>query len=271
MPGSLPRPRSQGSLPGGLVTQARHFVTSIAVVSRQGSLLSLTSSDSGPPGPAEARNPRVAAAGPRASPLLAANAGFVTSVQFGSLSLERGRAGPSRRGPRPALDSLVTGSLLSLTRPREAARRPGPGKLSSYVLEEREEPRPGVERDEFDTNQLSATVLDKGEELTSLYRTISRKRLLRQYKDFPAPPCPEEGWGPEPGDPGRRRRREDEARAGARPLARILDRLHSLQTAENTYVSLTSDSLYTSLQVRPRHNLVLHSMSKAKTTVRSMG
>ena len=32
-------------------------------------------------------------------------------------------------------------------------------------------------------------------------------------------------------------------------LFRILERLHSLHPAENTYVSLTSDSLYTSLQV----------------------
>ena len=30
---------------------------------------------------------------------------------------------------------------------------------------------------------------------------------------------------------------------------RILERLHAAQPAENTYVSLTSDSLYTSLQV----------------------
>ena len=32
-------------------------------------------------------------------------------------------------------------------------------------------------------------------------------------------------------------------------LFRILERLHALHPAENTYVSLTSDSLYTSLQV----------------------
>ena len=32
-------------------------------------------------------------------------------------------------------------------------------------------------------------------------------------------------------------------------IFRILERLHSLHPAENTYVSLTSDSLYTSLQV----------------------
>ena len=87
-----------------------------------------------------------------------------------------------RRMPRPAMDSLVTGSLLSLTRPRdpkEDRRRNGPGKLSSYVLEEREERKMGNqseivgddrETDEFDTKELSATVLDKGGEITSLYR-----------------------------------------------------------------------------------------------------
>ena len=114
-----------------------------------------------------------------------ANSGFVTNIQFGSLSLERGRVGAlGRRVPRPAMDSLVTGSLLSLTRPRrdsrEDRRRNGPGKLSSYVLEEREEGKMGNqgemvgsddrETDEFDTKELSATVLDKGEEITSLYR-----------------------------------------------------------------------------------------------------
>ena len=141
---------------------------------------------------------------------LTANSGFVTNIQFGSLSLERGRVGAvGRRVPRQAMDSIVTGSLLSLTRPREERRR-GPGKLSSYVLEE--EGRRGNEvigddreADEFDTKELSATVLDKGGEITSLYRwvglesdidfscrTISRKRLLRQYKDFQIPEGEEE-------------------------------------------------------------------------------
>ena len=106
---------------------------------------------------------------------MTANSGFVTNIQFGSLSLERGRVGAvGRRVPRQAMDSIVTGSLLSLTRPREERRR-GPGKLSSYVLEE--EGRRGNEvigddreTDEFDTKELSATVLDKGGEITSLYR-----------------------------------------------------------------------------------------------------
>ena len=141
---------------------------------------------------------------------MTANSGFVTNIQFGSLSLERGRVGAvGRRVPRQAMDSIVTGSLLSLTRPREERRR-GPGKLSSYVLEE--EGRRGNEvigddreTDEFDTKELSATVLDKGGEITSLYRwagiesdddfscrTISRKRLLRQYKDFQIPEGEEE-------------------------------------------------------------------------------
>ena len=114
---------------------------------------------------------------------LTANSGFVTNIQFGSLSLERGRVSAvGRRMPRPAMDSLVTGSLLSLTRPRDSKedrRRNGPGKLSSYVLEEREERKMGNqseivgddrETDEFDTKELSATVLDKGGEITSLYR-----------------------------------------------------------------------------------------------------
>ena len=115
-----------------------------------------------------------------------ANSGFVTNIQFGSLSLERGRVGAlGRRVPRPAMDSLVTGSLLSLTRPRrdsreDRRRQVTGGKLSSYVLEEREEGKMGNqgemvgsddrETDEFDTKELSATVLDKGGEITSLYR-----------------------------------------------------------------------------------------------------
>ena len=119
---------------------------------------------------------------------LTANSGFVTNIQFGSLSLERGRVGAlGRQMHRPAMDSLVTGSLLSLTRPRRDSREDrrrqvvnGPGKLSSYVLEEREEGKMGNqgeivgsddrETDEFDTKELSATVLDKGGEITSLYR-----------------------------------------------------------------------------------------------------
>lgn len=249
---SPPRPRSQGSLPGSLLMQAPNFVTSIAVVSRAGSLLSLTSTDSclsSSTARVEARHPRIPPTFNGASPHLTAHTGFVTNIQFGSLSLERGRVGAAgRRFPRAQLDSLATGSLLSLTRPR--GRGPG-GKLSSYVLEERLEPRLGGddrEQDEFDTKELSATVLDKGEEISNLYRTISRKRLLRQYKDFQIPEGEEgeEKWEePE----GRRERRAEEGpRPAGRPLARILERLHALQPAENTYVSLTSDSLYTSLQ-----------------------
>lgn len=238
-------------------------MTSIAVVSRSGSLLSLTSSSSvssssssSTTARVEARNPRLAPDRTQESPRLTANSGFVTNIQFGSLSLERGRTG-LRKFPRPALDSLVTGSLLSLTRPRPRGRE---GKMTSYVLEEREEPRlkgDDREQDEFDTHQLSATVLDKEENSTSLYRTISRKRLLRQYKDFQIREDQEgeEKWGEEDhGEGSREERREhlagEEVRApSSRPLARILERLHALQPAENTYVSLTSDSLYTSLQV----------------------
>ena len=250
---SPPRPRSQGSLPGTLLRQEPNFVTSIAVVSRAGSLLSLTSTDSclsSSTAKVEARHPRIPPTfGGGASPNLTAHTGFVTNIQFGSLSLERGRVGAAgRRFPRAHLDSLATGSLLSLTRPR--GRGPG-GKLSSYVLEERLEPRIGGddrEQDEFDTKELSATVLDKGEETSNLYRTISRKRLLRQYKDFQIPEGDEgeEKW--EEAEVRRERRGEEVPRAAGRPLARILERLHALQPAENTYVSLTSDSLYTSLQ-----------------------
>lgn len=35
---------------------------------------------------------------------------------------------------------------------------------------------------------------------------------------------------------------------GSRPLTKIIERLHAIQTAENTYVSMTSDGLYQSLQ-----------------------
>ena len=62
----------------------------------------------------------------------------------------------------------------------------GPGKLSSYVLEE--EVKRGNqgemvgsddrETDEFDTKELSATVLDKGEEITSLYRYVRQEKDL---------------------------------------------------------------------------------------------
>ena len=37
-------------------------------------------------------------------------------------------------------------------------------------------------------------------------------------------------------------------RPNPRPLAKILDRLHSVNQTENTYVSLTGDSVYQSLQ-----------------------
>merc|ERR550517_2062427 len=143
------RPRSQGELPGSLVFQAPNFVTSIAVVSRSGSLMSLTSLDSCLSSSAsstarvEARNHRLHASATRRAmgrehgSTLTANSGFVTNIQFGSLSLERGRVGAlGRQMHRPAMDSLVTGSLLSLTRPRRDSREDrrrqvvnGPGKL----------------------------------------------------------------------------------------------------------------------------------------------
>ena len=272
-----------GIVMGGLVNQSNQFVTSIAVVSRHGSLVTLsssmefTSSDT-----SDTEDSDTMLVTKTQGPFLINTSNeFVANIQFGNRKSERviSKRSAQKRGPTGP-DSIVTSSLLDLTRPQseEQERR---AKLSGCILDEEAEnsfdnqidfntaQNSSTERisDDFDQPHLSATVLDKGDELNDLYRTISRKRILskvhcsnfhlhnsgdnhhgecnRKHSNMfgsTISPAQTQDESVKP------QSRINLQRPNPRPLAKILDRLHSVNQTENTYVSLTGDSVYQSLQ-----------------------
>lgn len=152
--------------------------------------------------------------------LVSRNGEFVANIQLSS---------------RPPPDSLVTNSLLDLTTPQQEGGRSSPHRLSATILEQ----------DEADIADLS-----------DLYRTISRKKILSkvQCSNFNLHPSHEEEGGEEGGGGGGHANcrkhsnifnhpREGPMTTG-QTLARLTCPVHKV---ENTYVSLTNDSLYTSI------------------------
>ena len=269
----------RGSVSGSLVNHSNQYVTSIAVVSRHGSLLALSSSTSDITDDSEivdVKHHEVVNRGTRngyTPYLINANNDFVANIQVGASKARKSSRGLTKKGFGGGPDSLVTSTLLDLTspRPEEQERR---AKLSGYILDEEGENsfdnqmvvNDSNERvsDDFEQPQLSAMVLDKGDELNDLYRTISRKRILSKVHcanfhlhtgmDNHHGECNRKHsnmFGNEVSDQddtSTHQRVGNLQKPIPRPLAKIFDRLHGLNPTENTYVSLTGDSVYQSLQ-----------------------
>jgi len=277
----LSRSDPKGTVSGSLINQSSQYVTSIAVVSRQGSLLTLSSSTDLTSDTSDTEDSdnfktiHSTVSNGHVPFLVNASNEFVANIQFGNRKSERN----ARKSPKLAHagpDSLVTSTLLDLTRPgpEEQDRR---AKLSGYILDEegensfdnqhdyKETEKFSNERisDDFDQPHLSATVLNKGDELNDLYRTISRKRILSKVhcSNFHLHNSADNHHGecnrkhsnmfgnqlPSQEEPPRSPSGVNLQRPTPRPLAKILDRLHSVNPNENTYVSLTGDSVYQSL------------------------
>ena len=278
----LKRTDSSGNVSGNLINQSPQYVTSIAVVSRCGSLLTLSSSadvssgdvssdisdteESDDGDNVEAINDMIMKVNNHY--LTSVNNQFVANIQLGSLSLDRLNSKSYKTFTRQPLDSLVTSSLLDLTKPRQEEYE-DKIKLSAYILDEEEEnsfdnqrfdkkPKVSTTDDDLEENHLSATILDRGEEGNNLYHTISRKKILSQVK------CPNfhlhnngQIMGPIRDESANDKSEPNNLNLNERPLAKILERLHSVRAQENTYVSLTGESLYQSLQnqnVKPDDN-----------------
>ena len=125
-------------------------------------------------------------------------------------------------------DSLVTSSLLKFTSHKLPEEEKGKLRGHSAILEDDEDQlRPyGLNSSKHRRTEemFSSSVVDSNDELTNLYKTISRKQILSKVQ------------GGEP-----------QAAAHSRPLAKILNMLHGVNNSENMYTSIAEDSVYQSL------------------------
>ena len=111
--------------------------------------------------------------------------------------------------------------------------------LSGYILDEgrgnsfdQQEPPSEMRADSGEI--LPSAILDTNDELTNLYKTISRKKILSKVQSGVF-----SHHKPEPHRP--------QLTPNTRPLAKILNMLHSVNTNENMYTSIPEDSVYQSL------------------------
>ena len=159
---------------------------------------------------------------------------FTTEDKPGQGSSYSSRVNPNFTSPRPDED--------------EKAR------LSGYILDENSNTENSFDyrsnegrqtKKKYRNEIFPTAILDSNDELTNLYKTISRKQILSkvQCSSFPA-------------DPGHRSAPVSSVSGGAeqRPLARILNMLHSAHTNENMYTSIHEDSVYQSLQTTATNN-----------------
>ena len=84
-------------------------------------------------------------------------------------------------------DSLVTNSLLVLTAPRFRKEEDEKAKLSGYILDENSNENSFDQQQETSSKNSSSqifpsAILDTNDELTNLYKTISRKQILSKVQ-----------------------------------------------------------------------------------------
>ena len=213
---------------GGLVTSCPQFVSKIEVVNRQGKLVKLRQRE-GERG-SSARTEKVEARRgglTEESPYhVMTNSQYVTAVNFN----KRQTDGSSKiSSTSTGGDSLVTSSLLKFTSHKLPEQEIGKLGHHSVILEDdQDHHRPyGLSSSKHRRTEemLSSSVVDSNDELTNLYKTISRKQILSKVQ------------GGEPQAPA----------AHSRPLAKILNMLHGVNNSENMYTSIAEDSVYQSL------------------------
>ena len=155
------------------------------------------------------------------------NSQYVTSVAFNKKISD----GSSKISAGSTRDSLVTSSLLKFTSHKLEDEEKG--KLSGYILDDEQDNERAKHRR---TDELfnSSSVVDSNDELTNLYKTISRKQILSKVQSG--------AYSQHRPDPHR-----PHLPPQSRPLAKILNMLHSVNTNENMYTSIPEDSVYQSL------------------------
>ena len=204
------------------------FVSKIEVVNRQGKLVKLRQRE-GERGSSARREKVEERRGglTEESPYhVMTNSQYVTAVNFN----KRQTDGSSRiSSTSTGGDSLVTSSLLKFTSHKLPEQEKGKLGHHSVILEDDQDHHRhyGLSSSKHRRTEemMSSSVVDSNDELTNLYKTISRKQILSKVQ------------GGEPQAPA----------AHSRPLAKILNMLHGVNNSENMYTSIAEDSVYQSL------------------------
>ena len=150
------------------------------------------------------------------------NSQYVTAVNFNKKQTDGSSKISTASTGR---DSLVTSSLLKFTSHKLGEEEKGKLSGHSAILEDDHRPYGLNSSKHRRTEELfSSSVVDSNDELTNLYKTISRKQILSKVQS---------------GEP--------QVAAHSRPLAKILNMLHGVQNTENMYTSIAEDSVYQSL------------------------
>ena len=209
---------------GGLVSSSPQFVSKIEVVNRQGKLVKLRQREGVV---SSAREEKVEVRGglTEESPYhVMTNSQYVTAVNFNKKQTD----GSSRLSSASTGDSLVTSSLLKFTQHKLGEEEKGRLSGHAAIPEEGQDHHRhyGLNSSKHRRTEemLSSSVVDSNDELTNLYKTISRKQILSKVQ------------GAEP-----------QIAAHSRPLAKILNMLHGVHNTENMYTSIAEDSVYQSL------------------------
>jgi len=236
---TMKRKMSSDDLKSGLVYRSPEFVKSIKIVNKHGRLIKLeqkdktTKEDSSDDSITNDNDVAVVNHDDENKYHVMTNSNYVANISFSKDSSDRKTSNA---------DSLVTNSLLVLTAPRFRKEEDEKAKLSGYILDE------NSNENSFDQQQDSSSskngssqifpsaILDTNDELTNLYKTISRKQILSkvQHSSFNLNTTDNmrENAAPPP---------------SSRPLAKILSMLHSVPNNENMYTSIAEDSVYQSL------------------------
>ena len=205
---------------GAIVSCSPDYVRSIEVVNRQGRLTRLR--------PRETEEAsEVTVVSEVESPYhVMTNSQYVSNVTFNKKISD----GSSKISAASTRDSLVTSSLLKFT--SHKLEEEEKGQLSGYILDDGEDHERAKH---LRTEALfNSSTVDSNDELTNLYKTISRKKILSKVQSGVF-----SHHKPEPHRP--------QLTPNTRPLAKILNMLHSVNTNENMYTSIAEDSVYQSL------------------------
>ena len=206
------------------------FVSKIEVVNRQGKLVKLRQREGERESSARREKVEVRGGLTEESPYhVMTNSQYVTAVNFNKKPSDgSSKISSSSTGG----DSLVTSSLLKFTSHKLGEEEKAKLSHHSAILEDdQDDPRPyglssSSSRHRRTEELFSSSVVESNDELTNLYKTISRKQILSKVQGGEAQP---------------------QAPAHTRPLAKILHMLHGVPNTENMYTSIAEDSVYQSL------------------------
>ena len=223
---------------GAIVSCSPDYVKTIEVVNRRGTLTQLRKLETTVVGEVheKEKSGEVTVREPESAYHVMTNSQYVTNVSFNKKTSD----GSSKLSTTSTTgDSLVTSSLLKFTSNKFEDEEKG--QLSGYILDDNH----GAERAKHRRTEemFNSSVVDSNDELTNLYKTISRKQILSKVQsgNFGHHKLEQQQQSL------RQQQQQHQAPPHARPLAKILNMLHSVNNTENMYTSIAEDSVYQSL------------------------